>query len=85
MRRSYSTIYDSGGGGEEDLGQYGEYFWVENKGKYSANIYAIQSGYDSETITVEYSYYRDPGFEDNEDELVLRCVCVYVLLLQQPE
>ena len=56
MRRSYSTIYDSGGGGEEDLGQYGEYFWVENKGKYSANIYAIQSGYDSETITVEYSY-----------------------------
>lgn len=54
MRRSYSSIYD--GGGEEDLGQYGEYFWVENNGRYSANIYVIQSGYDSDTITVEYSY-----------------------------
>ena len=53
MRRSYSSIYK---GSEEDLGQYGEYFWVENNGKYSANIYVIQSGYSSDTITVEYSY-----------------------------
>lgn len=54
MRRSYSSIYD--GGGEEDLGQYGEYFWVENNGRYNANIYVIQSGYSSDTVSVEYSY-----------------------------
>ena len=52
MRRSYSSIYKGG----EDLGQYGEYFWVENNGRYNANIYVIQSGYSSDTVSVEYSY-----------------------------
>ena len=55
MRRSYYTS-TSNDEPEEDLGQYGEYFWVENKGKYSANIYVIQSGYSSETVSVDYSY-----------------------------
>lgn len=52
----YTKSDDSGGGEEEDLGQYGEYFWIQNNGKYKANIYVIQSGYSSETITIQYSY-----------------------------
>lgn len=61
MRRSYYSINNGGGEDidpdfpEENPDQRSEYFWVKNNGKNKANIYVIQSGYSSETISVEYS------------------------------
>lgn len=59
MRKIYNfrIVIDPGGGGDDD-NPYAEPFWIENKGSYSAYVYSIQSGYSSETVSLQYSFDR---------------------------